>query len=130
MSLPRDIAALIAETRACAAAAREGRQLRALDVWLDGVADALVELRRLTTRLHRRAQRAESIVARARLVEDRPQGPQGRTFGRALANYAAAIFERERDEARRRLAEEARKVGRLRAEVARLRAGSDGGEER
>jgi hypothetical protein len=49
--------------------------------------------------LHRRAQAAEGIIARSGIVEGRPQMAAGRSMGRALANYAAAKYERERDEA-------------------------------
>ena len=49
--------------------------------------------------MHRRAQEAEGIIAKAGLVEGRPQGKAGRSVGRALANYAASLHERERDEA-------------------------------
>lgn len=47
--------------------------------------------------LHRRLQRAESIISQAKLVENRPSGPVGRSLGRALANYAAAIMKEDRD---------------------------------
>lgn len=63
----------------------------------------LAAARDANTRLHRRCQAAESIIAKARWVENRPQGPQGRSFGRALANYAADVAWRERGEMRRHL---------------------------
>lgn len=44
--------------------------------------------------LNLRAQQAEGIIARAGLVENRPQTGKGRSFGRMLANYAAAMYER------------------------------------
>jgi len=52
------------------------------------------ELESSNAKLHRRAQEAESIIAQAGLVEARSQGPS-RSFGRALANYAAGVFQRE-----------------------------------
>lgn len=100
--MTRDIAALIAEARERAGGGNG--DLRTDAEVFGQLADALVELRRLTTQLHRRAQVAEGVVARAGLVENRPQGPQGRGLGRILANYAAALYQRERDEARAELA--------------------------
>jgi hypothetical protein len=47
--------------------------------------------------LHRRLQRAESIIIQAKLVDNRPQGPDGRSLARALANYAAAKMKEDRD---------------------------------
>lgn len=60
----------------------------------------LDKLRGDLTAMHRRAQEAEGIVAKSGIVEARPQGAEGRSLGRALANYGAAISLRERDEAR------------------------------
>jgi hypothetical protein len=50
--------------------------------------------RRSVAKLNRRCQQAEAIVAKSKAVENRPQGAQGRSFGRALANYAAAESKR------------------------------------
>ena len=58
------------------------------------------EARETASRLNRRVQQAEGIIAKAGLVENRPQHAQGRSFGRVLANYAAEQYRRERDEAR------------------------------
>src|SRR5690606_22301927 len=55
-------------------------------------------LRGQLTAMHRRAQRAEGIADR--FAADRPQGAHGRSYGRALANYAAHRHAQERDEAR------------------------------
>lgn len=56
------------------------------------------QARETARRLNERAQRAEGIIAAAGLVEGRPQGKHGRSLGRALANYSAHLFKRERDE--------------------------------
>jgi hypothetical protein len=64
----------------------------------------LAQARETNQRLQRRCHEAEGLVAKFRLVEGRPQTEQGRSFGRALANYAAAQYMRERDEARAVLA--------------------------
>ena len=71
----------------------------------------LNEARAVNNEMHRRAQAAESIIARSGIVEGRPQdGHKGRSLGRVLANYAAAQYKRERDEARK-------EVDRLREEI-------------
>ena len=59
--------------------------------------DSLDTLKAKNQDLHRRAQQAESIVAQSGVVGDRPQHAKGRSFGRALANYAAAQARREGD---------------------------------
>lgn len=58
------------------------------------------QARQTAADLNRRAQQAEGLVAKFKLVENRPQMGPGRSFGRALANYAASLYMRERDEAR------------------------------
>jgi hypothetical protein len=60
----------------------------------------LAQARETNQRLQRRCHAAEGLVAKFNLVEGRPQREQGRSFGRALANYAASLYMRERDEAR------------------------------
>jgi hypothetical protein len=60
----------------------------------------LAQARETNQRLQRRCHAAEALVAKFKLVEGRPQAEQGRSFGRALANYAASLYMRERDEAR------------------------------
>ena len=57
-------------------------------------------LREKNKALHRRAQRAESIIEKSGILENRPKHGEGRSLGRALANYAAAKAERELAEAR------------------------------
>lgn len=57
----------------------------------------LEEARATSKVLNRRAQEAEGIIAKAGLVENRPQGKHGRSLGRALANFAASKFKEERD---------------------------------
>ena len=57
-------------------------------------------LRETVKKLNYRAQQAESIIAQSGIVEARPQGAKGRSLGRALSNYAAGMYQRERDEAR------------------------------
>ena len=62
------------------------------------IAAQQAEMRRLEGKLaemHRRAQEAESIIARSGIVEGRPQGEAGRSVGRALANYAAEDYKRK-----------------------------------
>ena len=60
----------------------------------------LAQARETNQRLQRRCHEAEGLVAKFKLVEGRPQTEHGRSFGRALANYAASLYMRERDEAR------------------------------
>lgn len=75
-----------------------------------------VEIERLREKLkmmQRRAQRAEGIADR--VAEDRPRHGPGRSFGRALANYAAHRATEELGEARA-------EIERLRAELEALRA--------
>ncbi|HKX46199.1 MAG TPA: hypothetical protein VJP77_05815 [Planctomycetota bacterium] len=55
-------------------------------------------LREKNRALNDRATKAEGIIDRSGLVEGRPQGAHGRSIGRALANYAASKYLRERDE--------------------------------
>ncbi len=55
--------------------------------------------RRAQAKLNRRCQQAESIIAKSKVVENRPRHGQGRSFGRALANYAAAEAARKLEEA-------------------------------
>jgi hypothetical protein len=59
-------------------------------------AKKLAEARETIRRLNRRCQEADGAMA-AKL--DSPL-VEGRTFGRACANYAASMYKRERDEAR------------------------------
>jgi GNAT superfamily N-acetyltransferase len=80
---------------------RATRGQLALDIgWLIGhglrLADELAEARETNARLQRRCQTAEAIAS-SKVVE---AIARGRSFGRALANYAAATAIRERDEAR------------------------------
>ena len=70
-------------------------------------------LREKNKALHRRAQRAESIIEQSGIVENRPKHGEGRSLGRALANYAAAKAERELAEARAELALSEKLVNRL-----------------
>lgn len=65
----------------------------------------LARARETVRKLNRRAQEAEGIIAKAGLVENRPQGAHGRSFGRALANYAATKYKEEADELRAKLQE-------------------------
>lgn len=55
------------------------------------------EMSETNKRLNRRCQKAEGIVEASGLVDGRAQGNAGRTLGRALANYAADKYRRERD---------------------------------
>lgn len=71
---------------------------RALLAALDASQREAERLRGQLTAMHRRAQRAEGIADR--VAADRPQGAHGRSYGRALANYAAHRAAQERDEAR------------------------------
>jgi len=62
------------------------------------IAAQQAEIRRLESKvaeMHRRAQEAESIIAKSGIVEGRPQGEKGRSVGRALANYAAEDYKRK-----------------------------------
>ncbi len=51
-------------------------------------------------RLNRRLTKAEGIIAASGIAEDRPKTGSG-GLGRALANYAADQYKRERDKYRR-----------------------------
>ena len=67
-------------------------------------ADEVERARTTIACLNRRCQKAEGIIARAGIVEGRDTAsPHGRGSGRALANYAADMYRRERDEAVARL---------------------------
>lgn len=91
--------------------------------------------RETITAINRRCQQAESLIAKTGIVDGRPQVEVGRSVGRALANYAAATYKRERDSARAELSgaseeiealrhavrENSREVVKARAEVERLR---------
>lgn len=57
------------------------------------------DLRAKLDAMHRRAQKAESIIAQSGIVEGRPRGNEERSLGRALANYAAADLRRKLDAA-------------------------------
>jgi len=57
---------------------------------LERAKSELQTARETNNRLNRRCSKAESIVAISKVLENRPQGAQGRSFGRALANYAAS----------------------------------------
>lgn len=84
------------------------------------------QARETAGRLNRRALQAEGIIAKSGIVEGRPQGNAGRSFGRALANYAAATMQRERDDLRALLADAEAKYSAAyfawREEVATLKA--------
>ena len=60
------------------------------------------EARDAATRLNRRLTKAEGIIEAAHLIDNRPTKGGG-GLGRALANYAAEKYMRERDEARKAL---------------------------
>lgn len=66
---------------------------------LEAVTRQNEEMSETNKRLNRRCQKAEGIVEASGLVDGRAQGNAGRTLGRALANYAADIYRRERDAA-------------------------------
>lgn len=72
---------------------------------IDELNAALAGAHDTNQRLNRRCQLAESVIAKASLVEGRPQGPKGRSFGRVMANYAADKAERERDDLRAAMSE-------------------------
>ena len=60
------------------------------------------EARDTASKLNRRLTKAEGIIEAAQIVDNRPTKGGG-GLGRALANYAAEKYMRERDEARNAL---------------------------
>jgi len=74
------------------------------------------EARHTASALNRRLTKAEGIIEAAHLIENRPTKGGG-GLGRALANYSADKYMRERDEARRLLAAAKESLNAIHVEV-------------